>query len=241
MNKRLMLTAWLCLCAFFSHALDLDKHWWYDFEGKIGDMDVVLSIYVNDNGRLTGNYCYCKYEKKIRLSGSITGQETTLTETAGGAVSGYFSGRIFTDSLDRFEGRWTDAARMRSYDFRLSLRSAIAGSPEGHYPDAGTDQEVEDFMKKTRSAILNGDKVWIAAHASYPLRTTLDGKQRIVIRSGKQLRDNFARIFHAAYREKIRSFCICNLFNNYRGVMLGNGQIWINEVSKVLRIIAINN
>lgn len=240
MNK-LLLTFWLCLTVTFCHALDLEKHWWYDFEGKLGNMDIVLSLYVDDDGKLLGNYCYRKYEQKIQISGRISGQKTELTETADGKASGYFSGRIFTDKLDRFEGRWTDATRTKSYDFKLTLRSAGYGSAQRHYPDTGTDDEVEGFMKQVRDAILNGDKAWLAARIRYPLSTTLDGSRNIVIKNSRQFSDNFGRIVHTAYKEQVRGFCICNLFGNYRGVMLGNGQIWINNTARGLRVTAINN
>ena len=44
-----------------------------------------------------------------------------------------------------------------------------------------------------------------------------------------QLIDNFDQIFHQEFKDNINSFCVCNMFNNYRGAMLGNGEIWINN------------
>lgn len=69
----------------------------------------------------------------------------------------------------------------------------------------------------------------------------------IAIKNKKELIANFSQVFHPGYKAKVKAACTCNLFNNYQGVMLGNGEVWINERSgdgakkTVFKIIAINN
>ena len=87
-------------------------------------------------------------------------------------------------------------------------------------------------MRKVKVSILKGDKSWIANHVSYPIKTSLDKKNRITIKNKKQLINNFYRIFHAEYRRKIESYYTSNLFNNYQGAMIGRGEIWINSTPK---------
>jgi hypothetical protein len=84
-------------------------------------------------------------------------------------------------------------------------------------------------MKHVKTSILNSDKEWIANHINYPLKTTLFKGKAITIKNKKQLIDNFDQIFHQEFKDKIKSLCVCNMFNNYQGVMLGDGQIWINN------------
>lgn len=86
-------------------------------------------------------------------------------------------------------------------------------------------------MKHVKSSILSDDKLWIADYINYPLKTTLNGQRSITIKSKKQLITNFDKVFHRAFKDKIKTFCTCNLFYNDYGAMLGNGEIWINNTS----------
>lgn len=216
----------------FCHALNFDKSWWYDFEGKLGGTGIQLSIYIPDSGEvLKGNYCYKKYETKIQLVGQLKGDQIELTEYLNGKPNGHFNGRVFTDNLDRFEGTWTDSSGTKRIEFKMTLQSACYASTWNHrYSDfSGTDDDVENFMKKVKSSILKGDKEWIANHISYPITTKLNGQQKIKIIDKQQLLNNFDQIFYQGFKEKVKSFCVCNMFNNNQGTMLGNGGIWINN------------
>lgn len=102
-------------------------------------------------------------------------------------------------------------------------------------------------MKHVKTSILKGDKEWIANHISYPIKTTIFKDKVININNKKELIDNFDQIFHQEFKDKIKSFCVCNMFNNYQGIMLGNGEIWVcNRLSSTVdkfdfNITAINN
>ncbi len=231
-----------------SQGLHLDKHWWHDFDGTLDTTEIQLSIYLMDSGKVEGNYCYKKDESKIKLQGKIKGDTIELTELVNGRPNGRFIGRIFTDSRDRFEGTWTDHSADKSKEFKLVYSSAISRTlPDHGRYEIGTDEEVEGFMKHLRNSILNGDKEWVANHIKYPLRTTLDGQKSITIKNKKQLIDGFDHIFYQTFKNKIKSYCICNMFSKGEGVMLGNGEIWINEGSNWnagkcdCKITAINN
>jgi hypothetical protein len=188
----------------FCQALHLDKNWWHDFNGKLGQTEVQLSIYLLDSGHLKGNYCYKKYENKILLTGQLTGDKIELTGFINGKINEHFSGRIFTDSLDRFEGVWNDSSGKKVASFKLTLTSAsYASNWEHRYSDySWTDNDVENFMKRVRNSILTNNKEWIADHIAYPLTTTLNGKTHIKIKDRNQLINNFNKIFHQAFMER---------------------------------------
>ncbi len=230
MKKFITLTFLLFTLSSLCQAFDFETHKWTDFEGTLGKGRIQLSLYRLDNGQLKGNYCYKKYESKIQLTGQITGDEIVITEFLNGKPNGRFVGKVFTDKLDRFEGTWTDKSNTKSIEFKLTLQS-ICVSDFGHrYSDFyGTDDDVEKFMKYVKTSILNGDKEWIANHINYPLKTTVFKDKAISIKNKKQLIDNFDQIFHQEFKVKIKSLCVCNMFINYQGVMLGDGQIWINN------------
>jgi hypothetical protein len=94
-----------------------------------------------------------------------------------------------------------------------------------------------EFMQKVKNAIAESDKEWLANHIHYPLNTTLNGQKKIIVKNRQQLIDNFEQIFFPAYKEQIEKHSVSDLFSNWQGTMLGNGEIWIDENI----IIAINN
>ena len=248
MKKLIIITFLLFTVSTLCHAFDFDTNKWTDFEGTLGKASIQLSLYRFDNGQLKGNYCYKKYESKIQLTGQITGDKIVITEFLNGKPNGRFEGKVFTDNLNRFEGTWTDSSNTNSIEFKLTHQSSCGSDYDHRYSDFyGTDDDVENFMKRIKTSILNGDKEWIANHISYPLKTTLNNTKTLTIKNKKQLIDNFYQIFHSEFKDKIKSFCVCNMFNNYQGTMLGNGQIWINNKPNStddkfdFNIIAINN
>ncbi len=248
MIHRLLPTLLFILLAITGHALNFETGKWYDFEGTLGKTNIRLSLFLTGKGELKGNYCYTKYERKIQLSGTIDGNTIALVELAGEQVKAYMKGIVASDDSDHFDGSWTDSTGLKSFPVRLKLQAICGGTLENRYSDSFFTKadDVESFMKTAKGSILRGDKNWIANHTSYPLKTTLDGKTPITIKNAKQLVTNFDRIFHAEFKNSIKSLCSCNLFTNYQGAMLGNGQIWINVIGSPLgkfahRITAINN
>lgn len=248
MIHRLLPTLILLLLLTAGHALTFETGKWYDFEGTLGKTNIQLSLYLTQKGQLKGNYCYTKYERKIKLDGTVDGNTIALLELINDTANGSFKGILTSDSSDHFDGIWTGKNGAKSLPVKLSLRAICGGSYENRYSDAFFTKadDVESFMKTIKGSILRGDKHWIANHTSYPLKTTLDGKIPVTIKNAKQLTDNFDRIFHTEFKNSIQSFCSCNLFTNYQGAMLGNGQIWINVIGSPVgkfahRITAINN
>lgn len=248
---RKKLLFFIALFMFFTplcKAYNLDVNMWNDFEGKIGNEDIQLSIYLFENGQIKGNYCYKKYENKIQLTGQLTGNKIELTEFINDKPNGYFQGKAFTNKYDSLCGYWTDISKTKHLDLKLSLKSMGGGSFEHRYSDFyGSDKEVENFVKHIKSSIMKNDKDWIANHVKYPLYTTLNNEKAIKIKNKQQLFDHFDQVFHKTFKEKIQTYCPCNLFHNYQGVMLGNGEIWIyqkpnsNENKYDYYIISINN
>jgi len=212
-----------------------------DFEGTLGEAPIQLSICKGENpDYLTGSFCYKKEEfNKIQLSGEFSGDQIELTEFLDNNPAGYFKGRLFTDDIDRFEGIWTNVPETRQLEFKLAVKSSVGyTSPYQRYSDfSASDKDVEKFMRQVKLSIAEGDKEWIANNIRYPLKTTLNGQEKITINNKQQLIDNFEQIFYPAYKEEIEKHCVCNMFYNSQGIMFGNGEIWISGDE----IIAINN
>jgi hypothetical protein len=243
-------TATLILIFFtihFCNATYLEYNKWTDFEGKIGKANIKLSLFCFENGTIKGNYSYTKYETKIELIGTLTVDKIVLTELINNKENGHFEGIVFTDNQDRFEGTWTDEAKVKRVEFKLTLSAICGGNFKNRYLDFyGTTDDVENFVKRIKKSILENDKDWIANHVSYPIKVTVL-KRRITIKNKQQLITNFDNIFYKGYRNKIKLCSPYNLFNNYQGAMLGLGEIWINNSPEArerkfdYKIISINN
>lgn len=248
MKKFILFALLLLSCISPSHAFDFDANKWTVFEGKLGTTNIQLSLYRFEDGQLKGNYCYQKHDSKINLVGRISGDKIKLTALLNGKPNGYFEGKIFTDNRDRFEGVWKNISRKKIVKFKLTL-SSICGDDYYHRYTFfyGKDEEIENFMRKVKNSILKGDKQWLAKNISYPIKVHININKLVTIKSKKQLIANFDRIFHKEFKKEIELSYPCNMFNNYQGAMIGDGDIWINNTpnsnnSKYgFRITAINN
>ncbi|WMC93223.1 hypothetical protein [Kineothrix sp. MB12-C1] len=101
-------------------------------------------------------------------------------------------------------------------------------------------QEVEAFATEVKETILREDWEAVSEMAAYPI--TIQGIEYVDAESLAQadiaLREE--------YKEALEAESCENLFANWQGVMLGNGEVWIGELlddnmqSQGLKIIAIN-
>ena len=132
----------------------------------------------------------------------------------------------------------TDIAKNKGWEVILIDDNEVSEVQEEEVVSAQNEtDETAEFMQKVKNAIAENDKEWLANHIRYPLNTTLNGEEKITVENKQQLIDNFEQIFYPAYKEQIEKHSLSDLFSNWQGTMLGNGEIWIDENI----IIAINN
>jgi hypothetical protein len=204
---------------------------WNNFEGKLGNSDMQLSIYLFKDGQIKGNYIIKYTGTKIQLSGERKAGSVILTEYLNNLPGRTFRGKIFTDTVDKFEGIWRDPTQNESLNFSTKLVFFTAGIYDHRYTDVlGTTGEVEEFIKKVRSSILVNDKEWISEHIHYPLKH-LSGKGFSSINSSQELITFFDEIFSKKFKDRIRQYYTTNLFTKNGSVMLGNGEIWISNTA----------
>ncbi len=223
---QLLLVALFAL-TFSAHAA-LTPYQWTDFVGKMSNTNIALSVYLGEKGKLTGNYCYAKYDKRINLVGEVNGTNVVLYEMQNGKQSAIFKGTLLSDSTDHLQGTWSDGKT--TLPFNVHLTSIGSGSPTKRYRDTKqSDAAVEAYMKKVKVAILESNATWLSTQVNYPYKITgADGK----IKSLKNKADfmaNYQYVVSESLKKRIADICTCNLFSNYRGIMLGNGEVWINE------------
>ena len=106
---------------------------------------------------------------------------------------------------------------------------------------------VENFMSHVQLAIATNDKKWLSRNIKYPISVYLEGKTPTTIRTAEQFNQDFDKIFYKAYVQIIKKKVPKEMFSNSQGVMLGDGEIWINTMPSSksrqceLRIISFNN
>lgn len=222
-----LFTLILVLGALSANA-QLSPNQWSDYKGLMSKTNIAMSLYLGDNGQVTGNYCYAKYDKRIGLIGKANGREITLYEMHEGQQTGTFKGTLLTDSTDHFKGTWSNGKTSMPFDVHLS--GITSGSPTKRYNDTKqSDAQVEAYMKKVKTAILNNNKEWLSTQVSYPYKVvTADGKTK-TLKNKQEFISNYKLVVSESLKKRIANICTCNLFMNYRGVMLGNGEVWINE------------
>jgi hypothetical protein len=145
----------------------------------------------------------------------------------------------------------TPALSVSAVSRRILLRTAIAlsvcSAGRSLLPDAAAAQPSE---AANPCAVIGYDEARVgivlqalkaAAHSmtpdpiapfiEYPF-TARSSAGTIVIKSAKDMRRMFPRIFTARVRSAILSQNLDDAFSNYQGVMIGNGQVWIAEVCR---------
>lgn len=222
----------------FCHSQTLQEGW-SCFDGYIGENDIVVNIFRDSIGNLSGDYCYKKYETRITLKGRLNGENLFLDEFTDNKITSKFYGKI-NEKDNTITGKWASTTHSDK-TFYLKLNSYTGNRLYSKYAIGVEDQEVELFFKKTKKAILSDDKTWLSKNIKYPINVSI-GKKKTKINTAKSFLANYSKIITKEYKAKIKKDCICDIFSNWQGAMIGSGDVWINETENhKLKITAINN
>ena len=246
--KKIFLVAYLLVqSSVLSFSLDLELNQWYDFTGKMDDKSIQLSFYTLKSGKLIGSFCSLTNEPKVLLSGNVRGNEIYLTASLNGKITDELIGKIFTDDQDRLELDWRKISSDKKSIYKAVLSSVTSGTESKRYSHVlGSDAAVEQFVANVRKAISQGDKIWLAANLFYPLNVRISEKLVLNLKNKNQFLSQYDKIFTADFKAVLGKTFSHNHFNNYQGVMIGDGEIWINntlnasEAKPIFQIIAIN-
>ncbi len=95
-------------------------------------------------------------------------------------------------------------------------------------PSVADVKAVEEYAKKAKEAILDEDIDWIVSNARYPF--SLVGQEiedADALKAALEADDS--PIKSEAFKSKVTGLDTTDLFANYQGVMLGDGEIWFGE------------
>ena len=111
----------------------------------------------------------------------------------------------------------------------LAVELAPPAVATGSYSVGGFDDAAafERFYEELQKDVARGDKSATAALFSYPMSIRFPPQKRLVkIASKAQFIKNYDRIFNSQAKKAIKETKTADLFCNYQGVMVGNGQLW---------------
>ncbi len=106
----------------------------------------------------------------------------------------------------------------------------------------GDHASYRSFFEKLQKAVADDDKAAVAAMVDYPFQARINGKS-VKIRDAAHFIADYERIMTPRVRHSLAHQRYEDLFANWQGVMVGDGEIWFSAVgaSGAVRITAIND
>ena len=113
-------------------------------------------------------------------------------------------------------------------------------SPKNRYwvADFDDDDAVEIFANKFKEAVVNKDRNTVASMILYPTKAILKNKA-VIINNEKGFLELYDDIFDKDLNSKIANADTHNMFANYQGVMLGDGEVWFGSDGNNIKVIAV--
>lgn len=102
------------------------------------------------------------------------------------------------------------------------------------------ERDARAFLETFLAHVNAGEKEAAAKMILYPKKVFFPGKE-VTVSSAEELLPYYDEIFTEEYKKRINDAMGDDLFWNYMGVMLGNGEIWLQETDGVLGISAVNS
>jgi cyclopropane fatty-acyl-phospholipid synthase-like methyltransferase len=113
---------------------------------------------------------------------------------------------------------------------------------------AGLDvQQTKTFFAELKRAIAQKDKKKVSAMVAFPTEVDLKGIPKTKIRTREEFEKYYDEIINENVFEAVQNQSYDELFVNWRGLMIGNGQIWFSAFKgpsgkfDQFRIIKVNN
>ena len=113
---------------------------------------------------------------------------------------------------------------------------------------AGLDvAQTKAFFNEIKRTVVSGDKRAVSGMIAYPTTVDLPGVKNKKVRTRAEFEANFEAIINQKVVKAVQDQAYANLFVNWRGVMIGNGEVWFTALKgptgkfDQFRIIKVNN
>ncbi len=231
MIKNIIVLGSFFLLTTVSYAWVLEKNKWNNFDGKIDNKAVVLSLFLFEDGQMKGDFFFKNKEEKTILSGQLKNDIIILNENN----TNKFTLQINNTEDDNFFGHYFDAKSNKTFDVNFILKSVCEGDFEHRYVRfESKDADVEKFAKQVKNAILTNNKEWLKNHCDYPLLAQEGDGVFVNVRTKEQFIKEFSLIFPNKIKENIKNTYTINMdYSYFQGVSIGSPDymkyITINE------------
>jgi hypothetical protein len=104
------------------------------------------------------------------------------------------------------------------------------------------DEDAINFFRKLQAAVAANDRARVASMIDYPVNVSI-GSRRVRLRRKADLLRRYEAVFNRNVKDALAQQQASELSPSWRGVMIGNGQIWFAPLGdgKSVKIVAINN
>jgi hypothetical protein len=234
------------LFPFLSSAGELTVSWSTEFTGSFdGKKNVRLLLYRNKDNSLIGSYYNTKELIRYEIKGKASGDHLEFTAEKANFT---FKGNLSDGKKPILTGTSTQNEKSTPSTFTYHIHFPSRPGGNLYAPIcADSTQEVEDFAKKIKVAILAKDKDTLAKNVHYPVDISLAGKF-FTIKTKEDFLVQYDNIFTPNFVKSIKENCIpMNMCNSYKGVWFGFKRELIIQMMRKgdgpfqLRVAAINN
>ncbi len=111
-----------------------------------------------------------------------------------------------------------------------------------NYKVAGIERpsDLRDFVVALKNAVARDDRPLVAGMIRYPIRVWIS-KKRQSIHNRREFLRKYDLVLTALVKRAIADQDVANLFCNYQGAMIHNGEVWIGAMEDgKLKVIAFN-
>jgi hypothetical protein len=106
----------------------------------------------------------------------------------------------------------------------------------------GAHAPYHTFFEKLKKAVAENDKEAVASMVEYPFKARINGKA-VTLRDAAHFAADYDKVFTAKVKEAVSNQTYPNLFANWQGVMIGDGEVWFSGIgdNNMVKIIAVND
>lgn len=135
----------------------------------------------------------------------------------------------FLAIIDENKGRLSQAVE----DFRDGIEEASNQKLQklNPYYVAGIDNpaEFEEMFQLLQTYVKNNEKEKVASYIAYPISVTINN-EKTTITTEDEFISNYDQIFNESVKTAFLNQNMKDLFVNYKGVMVGEGQLWFSII-----------
>ncbi|MDF2944797.1 MAG: hypothetical protein K0S01_3655 [Herbinix sp.] len=135
-----------------------------------------------------------------------------------------------TEEVDRFRNENTTSENTTN-DANTNKGNEGVEVGDNPYSVAGIDNasEFEKTFHLLQDLVAKEDKKTVAEYVAYPINVMIDGTKTNITDENKFI-ENYDRIINKTVKDAFLNQNVEDLFVNYMGVMVGQGELWFNQL-----------